>query len=230
MSGKQLASASAIAGRCMASVMIVEDHWVWASAVEAQLSTVDGIDVVGVATTADDAIRMAADAQPDVALIDLLLGDDSGLRVARVMRARGSEASIAIITTDPSPWAIGEARDLGLQGFVSKDDLMSRERITQVVLDLAAGERVISPSVGGFGPATELPYGLTAQEQEIIRCWAEGMGNPDVAARLCIGEQTIRNKTSAIGRKMNVSGRLRIVAKARAEGLVGPNRARTDAD
>lgn len=208
----------------MTSVIIVEDHWVWASAVEAQLATVDGIDVVGVAATADDAIRLAMDAQPDVALIDLLLGEDSGLRAARVMRSRGSTAAIAIITTDPSPWAITEARDLGLQGFVSKDDLMSREEITRVVLDLAAGERVISPSVRGFGTVAELPYGLTAQEQEIIRCWADGMGTREVSARLCVGQQTIRNKTSAIGRKLQISGRLEIVAKARAEGIVGPRR------
>ncbi len=212
----------------MTRVMIVEDHWVWASAVETQLATVDGIDVVGVATTADEAIAIAEEQRPDVALIDLLLGDDSGLRVARVIKARGSDAQIAIITTDPSPWAIAEARDLELQGFVSKDDLMSREEITNVVFDLAAGRRVISATVRGFDAPARLPYGLTAQEQEIIRCWAEGRGTPEIAARLCVGQQTVRNKTSAIGRKMRVSGRLEIVAKARAERIIGAARAPAD--
>lgn len=205
----------------MTSVMIVEDHWVWASAVETQLATVDGIDVVGVASTANEAIGMAEELQPDVVLIDLLLGDDSGLRVARVIKARGSAARIAIITTDPSPWAIAEARDLDLQGFVSKDDLMSRDEITRMVVELVAGRRVVSSTVRGFDVSSRLPFGLTAREYEVIRCWDVGWGTPEIASRLCVGEQTVRNMTSAIGRKMNVSGRLEIVAKARAERILG---------
>lgn len=204
----------------MASIMIVEDHWVWATAVEAQLATVGGVDVVGVASTADEAIAMAEEHQPDVVLIDLLLGGDSGLRVARVIRSRGLKARIAIVTTDPSPWAIAEARDMGLDGFVSKDDLAKRDDLVRFVTELCAGNRVISPSVRGFDEAIPLPYGLTAQEHEIIRCWAQGWGTPDVAARLCVGRQTIRNKTTAIGRKMSVSGRLEIVAKARRERII----------
>lgn len=204
----------------MTSVMIVDDHWVWASAVEAHLTTVDGIDVVGVASTAEQAIAMADALRPDIALIDLLLSDGSGLRVARAIKMRGFTAQIAIVTTEPSPWAVAEARQLELQGFVSKDDL-SREEITRIVFDLAEGRRVVSSTVQGFDEAVRLPYGLTEQEREIIRCWAEGWGTPEIAARLCVGQQTIRNKTSAIGRKMSVSGRLEIVAKARVERIIG---------
>ena len=82
--------------------MVVEDHWVWASAVAKHLDDAEEIEVVGVASTADEAIAMAARGNPDVALVDLLLGDDSGVRVARVLHTRAPATRVVIITTEPT--------------------------------------------------------------------------------------------------------------------------------
>lgn len=212
-------------GLVVPRVMIVEDHWVWASAVEKQLERAEGMTVVGVATTAESAIEMAGQLNPDVALVDLLLGDDSGLRVARVLRSRGSAVRIVIISTERSAYAVEEARQCGVAGFVSKDDLLTQEQIVTVVSEVAAGHAVFSPSIGLDAATASLPYGLTSQEQEMIRCMSEGMGTDEIARYLSVGQQTVRNKTSVIGRKLNVSGRLEIVSKALSEAIIsGPKR------
>lgn len=204
----------------MARVLIVEDYWVWATAIESQIATLPGIRVVGMASSADEGIEMAERLRPDLALIDLLLGDDSGLRVARVIRQRGLPVITAIITTDPTPWAVREADEAGVQAFVSKDDLIRKDQVATLVGDLLGRRRIRSDSVRSMMAHNHSPYGLTTQEHEIISCWARGLGNNEVAQRLSVSQQTIRNKTSAIGRKLGVSGRLEIVAKARNEHLL----------
>ncbi len=206
--------------------MVVEDHWVWASAVAKHLDDAEEIEVVGVASTADEAIAMAARVRPDVALVDLLLGDDSGVRVARVLHTRAPATRVVIITTEPTVWASREAREVGVAGFVAKDDLLTHEQLVSIVVAVAAGRDVFPRPLDEMGgnESGVLPYGLTGQEREIIRCMSEGMGTPAIALHLCVGRQTVRNKTTAIGRKLGVSGRLEIVARSLAEGIITPPR------
>lgn len=203
-------------------MLVVEDHWVWADAVVHQIASMTEARCVGVAATADEAITACARSQPQVALVDLLLGDDSGLRLARVLRGRFPALQIVIVTVEPSLLSIAEAREIGLVGFVSKDDLLTRERVRDLVIDVARGRTVFSSRVLGLERSGHEGggFGLTDQEREIVRCLSRGLGTPDIARLLCLAPQTVRNKTSRIGLKLGVSGRLEIVAKALEERII----------
>lgn len=206
----------------MIRVLVVEDHWVWADAVVHQIAAMPQAECVGVAAGAEEAIAAAARTAPHVALVDRLLGQDSGLRVARVLRGRLPAMRIVIVTVEPSPHAIAEAREAGLAGFVSKDDLLSGEQVRQLIVEVAGGGTVFSPAVRRIEDpdAADAAFGLTSQEREIIRCLARGRGTPEIARVLCLAPQTVRNKTSRIGLKLGVSGRLEIVAKALDERII----------
>ena len=214
----------------MTRVLVVEDHWVWADAVVHQLEGASGVSVVGVATSADEALRLAAELRPDIALVDLLLGEDSGLRVARTLRARMPALRVVMVTAEPSAWAIAEARAAGVVGFVSKDDLVTGEQVKRLIAEVMRGRNVVSARVAAIEASStrdgaalaDVRFGLSAQEVELVRCLSHGLGTVDIGRQLSIGPQTVRNKTSAIGAKLGVSGRLEIVAKALSEGIIPP--------
>lgn len=203
-------------------VVVVEDHWVWADAVVHQLQKMHGVSCVGVAANAAEALRLCSETMPRIALVDLLLGKDSGIRVARTLRSRFPGLRIVIVTVEPSPLAIAEAREAGLAGFVCKDDLLTRGQVTDLVDQMLAGREVFSQRALDLeaGSAAGEGYGITAEDREMIRLFSRGLGTAEVARRMCLADQTVRNRTSRIGAKLGVSGRLEIVAKALDEGII----------
>lgn len=206
-------------------VLVVDDEWFWADAVVHQVEAMTEARSVGIAASSQEALAICARARPRVALVDLMLGDeDSGIRVAQTLAARFPDLRVVMVSVEPTGLAIAEARRAGLAGFVAKDDLLTRERVRELVLDVALGGTAYSPRVLELEAADigDERYGLTGQEMEIIRCFSRGLGTPEIARLVCLAHQTVRNKTDRIGKKMGVKGRLEIVAKALQEGLILP--------
>ncbi len=205
--------------------------WVWGSAIAHQLSLRPGVRVVGTASTIDEALELARLKHPVVSLVDLMLAGDSGLRFVRTSQARSLATRSVIVTSEPTPWAISQAREAGAVGFVAKDDLMTGDNVWQVVEAVANGgqfysetalnKHPIGPQGNGAAP-TANPFDLTDQEVEMIRCFSRGMDTAGIARQLSIGHQTVRNKTRAIGSKLGVSGRLEIVSAALRLGIIVP--------
>lgn len=219
----------------MIKVMNVEHHWVWAIAVRSQLATADGIEWVGEAATVDDALRLVGTAGADVALVDVALVGESGIRFARVARARFPRLHVVMTAVEPTAWTIADARAAGVAGFVGKSDLLTGDTLVELVREVAAGGQVFSRSAlaeesgsGAHGCHAVAPrFGLTVRERELIALLGEGCGNVEIARRMCVGVQTVKNSTRAVGAKLGVSGRLEIVVEALAEGLISSPRART---
>lgn len=210
-------------------VMIVENNWVWASAMERQVDGAAGIEWVGTATSGEEGLALAVERRPDVALVDLLLGEDSGLRLARTLGHRAPEVRVVMVSIEPSAWALAEARAAGA-GFVSKDDLLTREGILAVLRRVAAGERVYServraleaPSDAAGAPGGAGRLGLTPREMELVGCLVRGLGTPEIMRQMSLSPSRVRNLTVEVGKKLGVSGRLAIVVRAHDEGLVDP--------
>jgi DNA-binding NarL/FixJ family response regulator len=197
-------------------VMIVEDNWVWASAVENQINRERGMNHVATTASVDEALGLAEHSRAMVVLVDLLLGDDSGLRFARTAQARRLPAKVVLMSIDPNEWAVEQARAAGVAGFIHKEDLETGAEVVSVVRRVANGQRVFtdrvaSPSASRSGFALD----LTSQEIELIRCLRSGMSTDDMARHLSLGTQTVRNKVGQIGKKLGVSGRVEILASAR---------------
>ena len=98
-------------------VAVVEDEWIWASGVQFQLERASGIDFAGSASAVADALDLIERERPDVVLLDLMLGTESALPVARTVAQRRLDARIVVVTAEPSPWALAEAESCGVRGF-----------------------------------------------------------------------------------------------------------------
>lgn len=210
-------------------VIIVEDNWVWASAFERQIEGADGLSWAGTATGVEEGLELIAAARPDLALIDLLLDDDSGLRLARIARSRHPAVKIVMVSSEPSSWAVEQARALGLEGFLGKDDIMDPKLALAAIRSVAKGGRSFTPRAefaGGADPGViaARPYGLTTRQLELVACLRDGLRTGEIMRRMCISRQTLNNSTTAIGRKLGVSGRLEIVARCLREGILPPRR------
>lgn len=209
--------------------LIVEDNWVWADAVAHRLTSMPRITQTVICPDTDSALRAAREAPTHLALVDLVLGEDSGLRVARVFAQRHPEIKVVIVTGEPSGWALAEAEAAQVAGFVAKDDLVSGERLTAVLESVFSGIRVYSPAAleaAGVaqdrGRADADRSGLTPQELELVRHLARGLGTAEIARQMHCANQTVLNRTHQIGAKLGVSGRLAIVTTALARGLIAP--------
>lgn len=180
---------------------------------------------VGTTASVDDALRIATESRVSVALVDLLLTGDSGLRFARVARSRGLAIKVAFMSIDPNPWAVKQARAAGASGFIHKEDLETGPDVVAFIRRIANGEAVFSERVSSGKSVS--PVGdadLTEQQWEIIRCLSEGMSTEEIARHLSVIEQTVRNKILAISKTLGVSGRVEILAWA-ATTLARPRRA-----
>lgn len=211
----------------MLGVLVVEDSWVWGSAIAHQLSTRSGVRVVGPAGSVEEGLDLARTERPIVSLVDLKLGDDCGLRFVRTSQMRELGTRVVVVTSEPSAWALEEARDAGAAGFVAKDDLQTGDKVWAMVQTVARGGTYFSAPVasaddvcGGECDRIALSFGLTGQEVEMIRCFSRGMDTTSVARHLSIGHQTVRNKTHTIGPKLGVRGRLEIVSASLRLGII----------
>lgn len=194
----------------MISVLIIEDQWVWASAVAHALEREGGIRHAHIASGVDEGLRIATSMKPDVALVDLFLDHDSGLRFARTAGTRGLTPRVAMMSIEPNAWAVQQARAAGVAGFIHKDDLKSPPVLVGMVRALANGQQVFTERVSARPLIDEA--GLTDRELELMRCLSVGMGTEQIADHLSVVPQSVRNIIGRIGAKLGVSGRVEIIA------------------
>lgn len=207
------------------TVLIVEDNSIWAAGMQQALTDARGIGAVHVAYTVDQAVQMAGEHQPDVVLLDLGIGSDWGLRVARVLNFRGHPARIAVVTAESTPFARQEAHELGVVGFIDKSAI---DLATLPAMVHAISKRTTPIDVDGEG----LESPLTSREIEYLVCFREALGTQAIMERLGVGESTVRNVTSAIGKKLCLSERvpgydrhslrLALVKEAIRLGIIAP--------
>lgn len=211
------------------NVLIVDDSSIWAAGMAAALQNDPGIAAVNIAYTVEQGVHAATEHQPDVILLDLKIGADWGLRVARVLTFRKHPARIAIVTNESTPYARQEAAELGLVGFIDKSAL-DVDNLPPLVHAVSKRASPISPESEGL----EAP--LTDREVEFLVCFRDGLGTQAITQRLGIGEQRVRNATSDIGKKLCIaervpgydrhSLRLALVSEAIRLGIIAPSRPR----
>lgn len=212
----------------MIGVAVVDDHPVFRIGLVALLASLDGITVVGQASSAGEARALSDLADLDVVLMDLDLGDGSGTDVTRdLLRARPDLAVLVISMHEDDDAVVGSIR-AGARGFLVKS--ASPEQVERAVRAVASGEMILSPAVAdramayvlGGRTATRLPFPqLTQREREILDLVAGGHDNTVISRRLTVSPKTVRNHVANVLTKLGVSDRSAAIVRARAEGLGG---------
>jgi two-component system, NarL family, nitrate/nitrite response regulator NarL len=210
-------------------VLVVDDHKLFAEAIRAAL-THRGMEVIGLAGTAHEAVAVASREQPDLVLQDLGLPDESGLEAGKKILAACPRATILAVTALNDASAVREVMRAGFHGYVTKDTPLP-QFIKSIEASLS-GQVVIpyrlSSRAGGRISAEEehaslLVKQLTPRELKVLALLAEGASGAVMAERLCISRNTIRSHVQNILTKLQVHSRLEAAAFAVKHGIVKPS-------
>jgi DNA-binding NarL/FixJ family response regulator len=200
--------------------VIVDDHPAIAEAVESAFSG-SHISLVGRARGVEDAARALSELKPDVALIDLRLGDGDGFEVINQLRTLSPHTRAVVFTGLGDRASLLRAMDLGVEGFVLKEAPL--DELLRAVTVAAAGGTYIDPMIARelAGPGSDRGARLTEREWEILRLLARGLGNEEIGKALFISAATVRTHLRNAMDKLGASTRAQAVAIAFADGRIG---------
>jgi len=202
-------------------VFLTDDHPVVRAGLVALLAAQEGIDIVGQASTGEEAMTLVAHLDPDVVLMDLQLGAGmDGVETTRRLRADKAERRVLILTTYDTDADIVRAIEAGAAGYLLKD--ADPATLVAGVVDAAAGRTVLAPVVASRLDArlSRPRQELTSRELEVLRLTSEGLSNRAIARELFVSEATVKTHLVHVFEKLGVDSRTSAVAEARSSGLI----------
>lgn len=199
----------------MLRVLIADDHAVVRAGLRALLESNDEIEVVAEADTGEAAVRQARAHQPDVAVLDVRMPGLSGIDACRQITETVDDCRVIILTSYAEDELLSAAIDSGASGYILKR--IGNDDLVQAVLRVGRGEGILDPAMtsavfdkvrkaNAAHAATHFD-GLTQQELSVLSLVASGLTNRQIAARLFLGEGTVRNYVSSILSKIGVNNR-----------------------
>lgn len=211
-------------------LLLVDDHEMVLHGLTAMLSHFpDLLEVVGTASTAEEAVRSVHRLHPDVVLCDVRIGKESGIDLCRrIVDEAGATTRVVMLTVYDDEHYLFQSLRVGASGYILKrvDGVELLGHLRRVV----EGETAIDPALAGrvalsaarlsageFWPGAHL--GLTQRESEVLALVVAGHSNKGVAATLVVSEDTVKTHIRGLYRKLGVSDRSGATAVALREGL-----------
>jgi len=205
-------------------VLLVDDHLLFAHALQEALDVDPGIHVVAVAQTIERAVGLLSTEDVDVVLLDYRLPDTRGVSGITAVLEAESSATVVLVTAVEDEQVLLSAIEAGCAGFVTKTADISELR--EAVHKAAAGEALIAPAVLRRLLAriarseTQRGKNLTAREREVLSLLVEGLTNADIAEQLFVSVYTVRNHVQSILVKLDAHSKLEAAAIAVREGVL----------
>jgi DNA-binding NarL/FixJ family response regulator len=208
-------------------VLIADDHPIFRGGMLTLLNSAPGIQALGEASDGEEAIRMAADLQPDVILMDVKMPGIDGIEATRRILHTSPHISILIVTMFEDEETIFAALRAGARGYVLKG--ATPTEMVRAIQAAGSGEAIFSPAIAqriidffATPRPTITPQAfpeLTDREREVLTLITHGHKNPEIAQLLSISLKTVRNHISNIFSKLQVADRAQAILRAREAGL-----------
>lgn len=208
------------------TILIADDHPVFRKGLRTLLASMPDTELVGEATTGEEAINLAEKLQPDVILMDLQMPGGGGLSAIRQIVQTSPHIRVLVVTMFDDDDSVFAAMRGGARGYVLKD--MNDDEITRAIRAVGNGEAIFSPAIAQrmmsfFATRPDLPVDvfpeLTESERNVLRLMAQGTSNDAIAHHLSLSTKTVRNYISNIFSKLQVADRAQAIVKARDAGL-----------
>ncbi|MFW3172764.1 response regulator transcription factor [Geodermatophilus sp. CPCC 206100] len=209
----------------MTRVLVVDDHRTFAELLSGALASA-GMDAVGTAHSAGQAIAMAQELQPDIVVMDIEMPRQDGLAATRRVREVAPRAVVAVVTAHRDPDWVVRAAQAGASAFIPKDGSLAE--MIDVLSRVQPGQMLVAPSTFSGGatcapaasPARGAAPQLTRREQEVLDCLGRGMQVKAIARVLGITLETCRGYVKSLHAKLGVRSQLEAVVKAQQLGLL----------
>jgi DNA-binding NarL/FixJ family response regulator len=202
------------------TVLLVDDHHLVRRGFRRMLEDHPGIRVVGEAANGDEAIRLVAELQPDVIVMDSAMPGRSGLAATRAILATTPSAAILMLSMHAEETLVRQALDAGARGYILKSALDLD--LAAAIVRVAAGDTVLDPAVVRPALLQGERSRLTPRELEVLQLICDGLSNRDIAAHLTVSVNTVAVHRASIMNTLGVHKTAELVVYALQHGLVNP--------
>lgn len=205
------------------TVAIIDDHALVREGLRLLLELEPDLEVVGEAGSAAEAFPLVERTDPQVALVDLTLGDSEGIALIRGLGVRYPKTLTIALTMHRDGETVREALLAGASGYLVKG--ASRSELVAAIHAVARGERYVHSSIAGIVVGDSLQWlrhgqRLSPREREVLRLVADGRTAIDVGHVLGISAHTVRRHVSNLSVKLGVGGRAGLTRYAVEHGLL----------
>lgn len=217
-------------------IVLVDDQTLFVESLRTVLETrADDMQVVGVAYDGRQAVEVVAETDPDIVLMDVRMPGMNGVESTRLIKEQYPETRVLMLTTFDDDQYVIEALRLGAVGYLLKNmppfELISAIRavyeggvlisaqVANKLVGLITNSQTRSEDAQPNNSIAALVNQLSGREKEILQLMAEGLDNKEIAKRLFIAEQTVKNYVSVIYSKLGVRDRVQASRMVMESGL-----------
>ena len=210
-------------------VLIADDHPLFRDALERLLLNEQDIEVVGQACDGEEAVKLAGELLPDVAVIDAAMPKIDGIEVTRQIKAISRDVAILIISAFGNESYVFGAIEVGAEGYLLKtargQELVNAIRAVhdgKTVLDPVAAQRIFERAALKHVPTDtyEVPGRINPRELEVLKLAAKGLSNKAIAQTLAISVHTVQAHLVNIFSRLGVDSRTEAVGRALKGGWI----------
>ncbi|OZM73170.1 DNA-binding response regulator [Amycolatopsis antarctica] len=198
-------------------VLLIDDHEVVRRGLRELLGDEPDIEVVAEAGSVDEALAVAMHVEPDVAVVDVRLGDGDGVTLCRDLRSLPNPPHCLMLTAFDDEEAMVGAIMAGAAGYLLKQ--VRGQDVVNAVREVAAGRSLLDPVTTGHvldrlrgpGPADELAA-FTERERSVLELIGQGLSNREIAGELFLAEKTVKNYVTSVLGKLGMRRRTQAAA------------------
>jgi len=211
-------------------ILLVDDHTLFRKGLVSLLSTQKDFVIVGEASNGLEAIDKAKEFMPDIILMDIWMPKCNGLDATKRIKEEMPYVKIVMLTVSDDDYTLFEAIKAGAQGYLLKN--LEPQELFELIRGVIRGEAPISRSLAAkildeFAKTSKrgdslnkVSPGLTAREKEVLQLLVEGASNKDIAKKLNITENTVKNHLRNIMEKLHLQNRVQLAVYALRKGIV----------
>lgn len=211
-------------------VLIADDHQLIREGIESMLSDVDEIQIVGLASSGEEAINLARSTWPNVVLMDIVMPGMSGLEAARWIKDVDDTIRVIIVTMEVSRDYVSAAIKSGVDGYLPKN--IGKEELVEGIASVHGGERYFNDAIKKLifedfyslekqkKQKRSLSNQLTRRELEVLALLASGNSNPEIAEALVISVKTVETHKAHILIKLGLNNSAELVRYAVKNNII----------
>jgi DNA-binding NarL/FixJ family response regulator len=210
----------------MIKVLLVDDHTILRDGIAAILKNTEGIEVIGGLSSGEDAVSLFRNYNPDVILMDILMGGMTGLEATRWIKEQDQSIKVIIITSEIRKEFVSTGIKCGIDGYLPKD--VDKETLVDAIRKVMTGEKYFNAAItnlvfedfykgekgGEKKRQRKVMEGLTKRENEVLQSVAEGKTNQEVADALFISIKTVETHKTNILEKLGLRNTAELVRYA----------------